>query len=54
MESVKFNQRLYQENLILKKVLSVTIFHPQDQNDPLSKMGASGSSTVAVYLQSAN
>ena len=51
MSGIKFDQRIYQENLILKKVLQVTLFHPQDPNDPLSKLSQNADYT---YLTSAN
>ncbi len=54
--SVKFDQKIYQENLILKKVLGVTVIAPGDKNDPLSSLlGISKSAgREVVYLESAN
>ena len=51
--SVKFDQRIYQENLILKRVLYVTVIQPGDQNDPLDKFAVNTSAPI-TYIQSAN
>lgn len=39
--SVKFDQRIYQENLIIKRVLSASVIAPGDTNDPLTSFTAS-------------
>ena len=54
--SVKFDQRIYQENLILKKILGVTVIQPGDPNDPLTGIIGLTRSTSkeTVYLESAN
>jgi len=44
--SVKFDQRIYQENLILKKVLQVTVISQQDSNDPLASLISNSSVTL--------
>ena len=36
--SVKFDSRIYQENLILRKVLSVSVIPPNDPSDPLANI----------------
>jgi hypothetical protein len=35
--SVKFDTKIYQENLILKRTLAATVIVPGDPNDPLDK-----------------
>jgi hypothetical protein len=52
MQTVKFDQRIYQENLILKRTLGVTVIAPDDTNDPLMKF--SGSTLGTKYLPNAN
>ena len=55
MQGVKFEQKIYQENLILKKVIGVTVIHPMDKNDPLTGLALTKStSREPVYLESAN
>ena len=54
MHSVKFQQKIYQENLILKKILMVTVIDPFDPNDPLNNLLTKQASRPIVYLQSAN
>ena len=54
--SVKFDQKIYQENLILKKVIGVTVIPPGDKNDPLSSLLtlSRSASKESFYLESAN
>ena len=53
--SVKFEQKIYQENLILKKIIMVTVIPPGDANDPLKSLTITKSSSrEATYLESAN
>jgi len=53
--SVKFQQKIYQENLILKKILLVTVIDPNDAADPLHNLTLTKSgSNATVYLESAN
>jgi hypothetical protein len=40
--SLKFEQRIYQENLLLKKVLQVSVFPLNDATDPFSKISVPG------------
>ncbi len=54
MQSVKFQQKIYQENLILKKILMVTVIDPADPNDPLNNLLTKQASRPVIYLQSAN
>jgi len=54
--SVKFEQKIYQENLILKKVIGVTVITPGDKNDPLTSLLtlSRSASKEPIYLESAN
>lgn len=53
MSGVKFEQRIYQENLILKKVLQISVVPLNDPLDPLANMTVSGPVTFlpAAYAE---
>jgi hypothetical protein len=36
--SIKFDSRIYQENLILKKILQISVIPLNDSNDPLANI----------------
>jgi len=50
MQFVKFQQKIYQENLILKKILMVTVIDPFDPNDPLNNLLTKQASRPIEYI----